>query len=289
MKNKLKSIFLLALSAGVLATSCSEDDHTGASMINYTSPTVTLSTASNDVVVDESMIDPDLGYNIAVTATIAEPVFADLHIPLVQTGGTADSDDFSAGTIIITAGHTSAMAYVTINRNGYAEGTDTLTIGEGDNIANANVSPFTLNVTINDDYINDLLELTFDWSGTYTYNAGIPAEVTIDFCDIDMDFPLADAAGNILGYIAGTADCPEHGELDGLADGTYIVIAELYDNPFAGLGTNQPLPITMSWHQEAFSDGELVSPGFNTEDTGGAIAVAYIEVVNGYNYTITPF
>ncbi|MBF62513.1 MAG: hypothetical protein CMP05_11010, partial [Xanthomarina sp.] len=98
MKNKLKSIFLLALSAGVLATSCSEDDHTGASMINYTSPTVTLSTASTSVVVDESMIDPDLGYVIEVTASIPEPVFVDLHIPLVQTGGTADSSDFTAGT-----------------------------------------------------------------------------------------------------------------------------------------------------------------------------------------------
>lgn len=289
MKNKLKSIFLLALSAGVLATSCSEDDHTGHSMINYTNPTVTLSTDSNDIIVDESMIDPDLGFNIAVTASIAEPVFADLHIPLVQTGGSADSADFSAGTIIITAGHTSAMGYVTINRTGDSEGVETLSIGAGDNIANANVGSFNLNVTINQDYVNDVLVMHWDWAGTYTYNAGIPAEVTIDFCDVDFDFPLADAGGNILGYLAGSGDCPEEGEMSGMPDGTYIVIGELYDNPFAGLGTNQPLPITMDWSQDFFGSGQLITTGFNTEDTGGAYAIAYIEVVNGYNYTITPF
>ncbi|WP_417856538.1 hypothetical protein [Xanthomarina gelatinilytica] len=297
MKNKLKSIFLLALSAGVLATSCSEDDHTGASMINYTSPTVTLSTASTSVVVDESMIDPDLGYVIEVTASIPEPVFVDLHIPLVQTGGTADSSDFTAGTIVITSGHTSASANVTIWREceSGVEGDETLEISFADNIANAKMSPFSMDISIENDWVNDLIEITFDWSGELTYDSGLPSENTIDFCSIDIDYIITDDLGNALGYIAGTGDCPEIAEVSGLADGTYFIIAELYDQPFSAPEYDGPLttiPQTVTWMQCGFpaTTGEFSNELLTTATpTGDVLPIAVLEVTGGYNYTVSPF
>ncbi len=297
MKNKLKSIFLLALSAGVLATSCSEDDHTGASMINYTSPTVTLSTASTSVVVDESMIDPDLGYVIEVTASIPEPVFVDLHIPLVQTGGTADSSDFTAGTIVITSGHTSASANVTIWREceSGVEGDETLEISFADNIANAKMSPFSMDISIENDWVNDVIEITFDWSGELTYDSGLPSENTIDFCSIDIDYIITDDLGNALGYIAGTGDCPEIAEVSGLADGTYFIIAELYDQPFSAPEYDGPLttiPQTVTWMQCGFpaTTGEFSNELLTTATpTGDVLPIAVLEVTGGYNYTVSPF
>ena len=287
MKNKLKSIFLLALSAGVLATSCSEDDHTGASMINYTSPTVTLSTASTSVVVDESMIDPDLGYVIEVTASIPEPVFVDLHIPLVQTGGTADSSDFTAGTIVITSGHTSASANVTIWREceSGVEGDETLEISFADNIANAKMSPFSMDISIENDWVNDVIEITFDWSGELTYDSGLPSENTIDFCSIDIDYIITDDLGNALGYIAGTGDCPEIAEVSGLTDGTYFIIAELYDQPFSAPAYDGPLttiPQTVTWMQCGFpaTTGEFSNELLTTATpTGDVLPIAVLEVI----------
>lgn len=293
MKNKLKSIFLLALSAGVLATSCSEDDHTGASMINYTSPTVTLSTASTNVVVDESMIDPDLGYEIEVTASIPEPVFVDLHIPLVQTGGTADSSDFSAGTIVITSGHTSAATNIVIYNtcDTGVEGNETLTVSFADNIANAKMTPFSMDISIENDWVNDVIEFEFDWSGELTYTAGVPAEVTIDFCDADIDFALADNGGNVLGYIAASASCPEEGGFSGLPDGTYFILAEVYDNPFSGLGLTDAMPITTTYSQCGFDTaGSFVNSVLNTATiSGDVIPLATVEISGGYNYTVTPW
>ncbi|MCX7550721.1 hypothetical protein [Xanthomarina sp. F2636L] len=311
MKNKLKSIFLLALSAGVLATSCSEDDHTGASMINYSSPTVTLSTASTSVVVDESMIDPDdegLGYEIEVTASIPEPVFADIHIPLVQVGGTAGSSDFSGGTIVITSGHTSATANVTIWREceSGVEGEETLTISYGDNIANAKMAPFSMDITIID-WVNDALEISVGWEGTYTFTDQAGTEVEIDFCGLDIDTVLFDDMGNALGYISGTSDCTEVDVISGLADGTYYIVADVFENPFEDYYVNDdddivdvPIVLTTSYSQCGFPDttGSFVTEGLTSNISNPvsdphlvgevAIAIATVEVTGGYNYVVTP-
>jgi hypothetical protein len=295
MKNKLKSIFLLALSAGVLATSCSDDDNTGASMINFTSPTVTLTTADNNIVIDESMIDPDLGYVITVTASIPETVFVDLHIPLVQTGGTGDSGDYTAGTIIISSGQTSNSADITIWRDceSGVEGTETLTFSYADNIANAVMTPFDIDVTVENDWVNDLLLMTFDWGGELTYNSGLPSENTIEFCSIDLDYLLFDSDGNFLGYIAGTGDCPEEAEIEGLDDGLYFVVADVYDNPFSSPAYDGPttdIPQTVTWSQCGFPDttGEFVVSNITTATPDGtAVPVALLEVAGGYNYTVS--
>ena len=293
MKKINKMLFLVALSVGIFTTSCSEDDYTGASMINYSSPTVTLSTARTNVVVDESAI-PEAGeFLIPVTASISEPVLADIHIPLVQTGGTADAHDFDLGTMIITSGTTSATTNIVIYNtcDTGVEGNETLTVSFADNIANAKMTPFSMDISIENDWVNDVIEFEFDWSGELTYTAGVPAEVTIDFCDADIDFALADNGGNVLGYIAATASCPEAGGFSGLPDGTYFILAEVYDNPFSGLGLTDAMPITTTYSQCGFDTaGSFVNSVLNTATiSGDVIPLATVEISGGYNYTVTPW
>lgn len=293
MKKINKMLFLVALSVGIFTTSCSEDDYTGASMINYSSPTVTLSTASTNVVVDESAIPEDGEFVIPVTASISEPVLADIHIPLVQTGGTADAHDFDLGTMIITSGTTSATTNIVIYNtcDTGVEGNETLTVSFADNIANAKMTPFSMDISIENDWVNDVIEFEFDWSGELTYTAGVPAEVTIDFCDADIDFALADNGGNVLGYIAATASCPEAGGFSGLPDGTYFILAEVYDNPFSGLGLTDTMPITTTYSQCGFDTaGSFVNSVLNTATiSGDVIPLATVEISGGYNYTVTPW
>ncbi|WP_417867017.1 hypothetical protein [Xanthomarina gelatinilytica] len=294
MKKILKQITLLSLT-GLLFVGCSEDDYTGLSQIDYSKRTVTLTSSSNNVTFDETLIDPDDAstYSVTVTANISEAAPVNIVIPLVQTGGTGDSGDFSAGTITIPAGFTSASTTVEILQDceSGVEGNETLEIGAANNIANANVNPFTLNITIENDWVNDVIEFEFDWSGELTYTAGVPAEVTIDFCDADIDFALADNGGNVLGYIAATASCPEAGGFSGLPDGTYFILAEVYDNPFSGLGLTDTMPITTTYSQCGFDTaGSFVNSVLNTATiSGDVIPLATVEISGGYNYTVTPW
>ena len=294
MKKILKQITLLSLT-GLLFVGCSEDDYTGLSQIDYSKRTVTLTSSSNNVTFDETLIDPDDAstYSVTVTANISEAAPVNIVIPLVQTGGTGDSGDFSAGTITIPAGFTSASTTVEVLQDCESgiEGDETLEIGAANNIANANVNPFTLNITIENDWVNDVIEFEFDWSGELTYTSGVPAEVTIDFCDADIDFALADAGGNILGYIAATAGCPEVGGFSGLPDGNYFILAEVWDNPFEGEGLTEPMSITTTYSQCGFDTaGSFVNSALTTATiSGDIIPIATVQISGGYNYTVTPW
>ncbi|MFV0572705.1 MAG: hypothetical protein ACK5M1_09785 [Xanthomarina gelatinilytica] len=294
-----------------MITGCSEDDYTGLSQIDYNKRTVTLSSSSNNVTFDESMIDPEdeSTYSVTVTATIEEASPVNIVIPLVQTGGTGDSGDFSAGTITIPAGFTSASTTVEILQDceSAIEGDETLEIGAANNIANANVNPFTLNIAIENDWVNDELVISVSWKGTHTFIDDAGTEVTIDFCNMDLDTLLADGMGNILDYISGTSNCTEEGGISGLADGTYYIIVDMYENPFEGYYTdedgdvvNVSVPLTTSYSQCGFTDtsGSFVTESLTTNIANPvsdphapgevAIGIATVEVTDGYNYVVTP-
>src|SRR5690554_589856 len=292
MKNINKIFFLLALSAGVITTSCSDDDNTGASLVDYKSPTVTLTTASTNVVVAESSIDPEDGYAITVTATIPEPVQAHLYIPLEQVGGNANSGDFELGTIAILAGTTSGSTDVTIWPGDcgtvLSGGGETLTVGAPANVANAKVSPFSMDIT----WVKDLLEVSLTWEGTYTYDDN-GEDVTIDFCEMDLDSLILDTASGSVEYLAGTSDCTETGIISGLADGQYIIIADVYENPFYSAGLGATVPLTLSYTQCGTSNaGSFVNNTLTTNAYAPEtplttyVFMATVDVV-GTTYTVT--
>lgn len=284
--NKIYKTFAV-LTISLFMVSCSEDDHTGLSSVNYTQPAVTLSSSENNVSLSEDAIGAD-GYTITVTATIAEARPINIIVPLVQTGGSADSDDFSAGSITIAAGSLSGSTTVTVYATGDVEGNETLNIGAGDIVANATVNPFTLTVNITDDFINDVLNVTVDWSGTATIDV-TQGELTVSFCDLDLDLLIYDSNFADTGiYDAATGACPEHVDLSGMADGTYYLVANVYDNPFTTIGAGAAIPITLSYEQEYFQEGEIVFSGLTTDTPSGTdLLVATVEVMNGYVYTVT--
>ncbi|MDA7849301.1 TonB-dependent receptor plug domain-containing protein [Flavobacteriaceae bacterium] len=120
--------------------------------------------------------------------------------------------------------------------------------------------------------------------------AGGALEVTVNYCSADFDLILYTAAGSYVQYILGTASCPEEDQLSGLSDGSYFLVVDLYDNPFSTLNTGQPMPITLTLNQEHFPDTgtTIVHDGYTTDSSSGLQAVATLDVVGGYNYTITP-
>jgi hypothetical protein len=276
MKQIFKYIGIAAFACSMF-TSCSDDDVTGLSTIDYSPVTVTLTSSENNITIDETTIGEN-GYVITVTATIDNPLPIDIIVPLTQTGGTATAEDFSFGSIRIPSSLTSASTEVIINQTGNLEGNETLSIGAVDNsmITNASVNPFSLDVNIENDYVDYTFTLNFDWSG-YVFPEEDENNSDLPFCDMDLDFLLIDASFSDTGnYAAATASCPEELVLDGrtVADGVYYIYAELYANPYSSsdFGVQVPLTITASQGAGGSIYPETVtvpSFTFNTNDADG--------------------
>jgi hypothetical protein len=214
----------------------------------------------------------------------------DIKVFLNQVSGSATSGfDFDFDPVItIDAGATSASGSISILKTGDIEGDDDFTIGfsAGPNASMATSTSFS--ASISDDYINDVMAFTFDWAGSYTYEPVDGAEITLDYCGIDFDFYIVDSGFNFMPpWDAATSSCPESFELSGLADGTYYLVSDLYQNNFAGAGVGQDLPITVSYSQEYFDSGSFVFNAYNTDDSSGTYLMGQVDVANGYEYTIT--
>ena len=287
MKKTIKNIALL-LFTGIIFTACDNDDATGDSSIDYSSVEVTLSSTMNNTVIDESSIDPDDLPVVTITATLAEPNPLSLRVPiLIANSSTADAEDFIMAEFIIPALQTSATLEIEIAKNGYVEGNETLVL-TGADAANMTVTPFELTVSIENDFINDVLDLELAWDGEFVND-----DVTLtSICAIDYDLILASDAG-LIGYIAGTAACPETGAISGLADGTYYLLADLYDNPLSGMGFTDVIPLTLNYSQEFFGSGTLTNSSHTLNMAGATnqsvlATMAVVTVTDGYNYTLSP-
>lgn len=291
MNKIIKNIGLLALSS-LLFTGCNDDDATGDSLINFSTVQVTLTSDMNNIVIDESAIDVDNPTVITVTATIAEPSPISLRIPLEWKSGSANASDYATATIVIPAyTATSASTTVIIEKTGDIEGNETLVLGAGES-PNLTTNNFELAIDIQNDYINDVLSMEVDWAGEGSYTASLPAEITVDFCDMDLDLLVYDSTFADTGiYDAATGSCPESVDFSALADGTYYLVVNVYDNPFSALGASLAVPVTVTYSQEYIIDETSFVNGIGvTTDTpaGSNILIAELEVVNGYVYTVTP-
>lgn len=286
------SIKYLAMSALLLTafTSCEDDDFDAVNAVPYAPVNVTVTANDNDVTVLET--DGEVTYTI--TASITEPQELDYPILFEKTSGNAtEGFDFDFDqNIVIFAGTTSATAEIVIYKTGDIEEDDeTFSITAKSADTNMILSPFTFNATITGDYINDVLDLVLSWDGSATSNG-----VSIDsFCPMDLDLILYDAGGAQIDYIAGTSDCPEVGSVSELADGTYQIAIDLYENPFENAGFTDVLPVQLTYSQEFVQDEPVTldySGAYTLSTPGNATGanimfIATLEVVNGYQYTVT--
>ncbi|GGG42033.1 hypothetical protein [Bizionia arctica] len=296
MKKHIKTIALIAFT-GILFTACSDDDdNTGASGINYTSQNVTLASPS-PTEFWETAIDPaDPSTNkVVIIASIPEITTADAVIDLNFSGSAVMDDDYevSNSMIIIPAGSTSSSATITILSTGDIEGDETIIVTASANDGNFTLTPFTETFTIlgAGDYINDVLNMEFDWEGEVTFEDDFSSGV-YNFCGMDFDILVFDAAFVDTGNIdAQTGDCPEYLDFDATTpDGEYILVALLYENPYADLTLAAEVPMSVNYDQEFFTtSGTIEVAGFTTDSPDGTqIALATV-TKDGFNYTVTPF
>ncbi|MBP1839009.1 hypothetical protein [Formosa algae] len=291
MKNIYKTFCLLALS-GIVFTSCEDgDDHTGESLIEYTNVGATVSSASQSYTVSESDIHTSGDYTIPYTVTLNEAVTATTIIDLIQTGGEADSEDYETSSITVSPGNTTGTGYITVFSNAYVEGTETLEL-TAKSRANLNINDYSIDITIDDDYINDQLDFQLTWEGSFTGSVGTGADLVLDFCAMDFDILIYDETLTDVGfYNAATGSCPESATLSGLPDGFYYVVVDLYDNPLYVYEGGIDVPITFSWSQDYFDSvtGSITLNAYNTDSTSGTYAIATITIEDGYIYTVQAY
>ncbi len=294
----MKKIFKIKglIVALLLVASCgSDDDSNSVSTVPYSKVDITVSSDENNVIVMENAIAGSQSYTI--TATIDEPQELHYVINLMQTDGNATENvDFDFDhQIIISPGDTSGIAHVNVYPTGDIEEDEYFTISASleNNYANL-ANSFNFSGTITDDYVDPSLELTMSWDGSAT-----SGDVSIEsFCGIDFDLLLYDANFGQLGYVLGTADCPEHDYLPALADGTYYLVADLYENPFKDLGFTDTIPLVLDYNQEYFDNsGSLPNSSYNLSSVGSAeggtttlAGIAQVIIANnGMDITVNPF
>ena len=273
-------------------SSCIKDEDLAIPATIHSSEEINI-TVNGLSVFDERNIDPENTdtFQTTITATLSEAKTVDAIIDITQISGNADEDDFSFdSTIIIEAGQTSASSVLEVYRTQDPEGTETFTLSAS---SRANFSiDFEQTFSIENDYINDVLNLSISWDNTYTYNDN-GSIITLEACnEIDLDVYLYDLDYNYVATIAESADCPELGSISNLDDGNYMIGVYLYDSYLASYGLNQTLPLTITYSQDGFiEETSFVNNEFNTDDTWDLykeVIVAEIEVRDGYMYTITP-
>jgi hypothetical protein len=245
----------------------------------------------------ELAIDSDVPstYQAVITASIPATSYAEAVIDLSFAGTAVMGVDYEVSTdmIIIPAGATSASATIEILSTGDIEMDDETIIVTAAPRTNFTITPFSETLTIlgNGDYINDVLNLEFDWEGEVEFEDDFSSGV-YNFCGMDFDFIVYDASFNDIGNTdAQTGACPEHLDIDGeWADGEYIITAYLWANPYAALSLGAGVPISVNFDQEFFStSGTVVVEEFTTDTPANTeFAVARV-TKNGTQYTVTPY
>jgi hypothetical protein len=284
MKKHILYIFLISLAF----TSCEDDESSAVAIQSYSPITIDISISDNNVTIDESAIS---GSAVAyeVTATLPEAQALDYVINFEQNGGTSDADDFKTHNIIIRAGDLSGKSDIEILKNGTVEGNETLSIKAVtfDEIAKLS-GDVEFKASIENDFIDDTLLFSTTWSGDYTFQAPGPTDVTLDFCQIDLDVLLFTINGSFVQYLGATGSCVETGStMQGLPDGAYFVVIDVYSNPLLGFGLNETVPLTVTYSQSNSDSGTFTSNSFSLASPAGLVGIATF-TKSGYNYTVTP-
>jgi hypothetical protein len=226
MKNILSKI-ALTLSVFALIVSCNEDDFTGDSVLEATSPSlsVELGFANTETLVEQAASYP-------FTVRLSAVQVADVRVYLTQTGGTATAgEDFVfPASVTIPRGATSASGSIDILADDIPEDTETATLkiatGLEANVSAINSQTVTFNIQ---NLTEGDLAVGMSWapSATVTDNFGNEISAT-SLADLRLlisstpdnsgDIDEADGAG----FESLTLD-------SGLADGDYYVVADFYD------------------------------------------------------------
>lgn len=222
-----KKIFSIVLSLMLLlfVASCTQEENTGDSTLNPTSPTVSIAL---DFIEPVTLIENDSVFEY--TVSLSETQLVDIKLHVSQIDGTADADDYEMTNLLtIPAGYTTAKGSIKILSDDIPEDTETLNIQIGDNrTANGDLTPIGANFTILNFEDGDLaIDLEWAMSTPTTDNSGNVIGPT-DFADLRLLVSTTPDNENVIGGSDGGGF--EHYVFSGSEpDGDYYVVADFYD------------------------------------------------------------
>jgi len=283
MKNIIKNI-ALTIGALALIVSCSEDDLTGRSTVEATSPSlsVELGFANSQTLVESETSFP-------FTVTISEAQVADIRINISQIGGTAtDGVDFSIPhTVTIPRGATSVSDVIDIHADDEAEETETaiikIALGNEANVVAINSQTVTFNIM---NVTDGDLAIGMSWaaSGLVTDNYGNEIDPT-DLADLRLlitDVPYTTILGGADG---GSFETTSLDASD--PDGEYYIVADFY----AADDIASTLDLNLTFDQVGVINNLSYDFPAALDTANSCSSVYYILAQitkSGENYTIAP-
>ena len=138
------------------------------------------------------------------------------------------------------------------------------------------------------DVCDDTITFKTNWSGNYTFTGPGSTEITVDFCNIDLDVLLYDATGSMVRFLGATSSCLEIGTTaQGLPDGDYYVVIEVSENDLLGFGLTEPVPVRVAYNTTHSGSGTFTNNSFTLGSPTGQTTIATV-TKSGYNFTVTP-
>jgi hypothetical protein len=275
-------------------------------------------TASQDV---EPVVSPD-GYPTATfapttktcnegdtiyfTITTDKPIDRSITFTFKQKGGTADSDDYTAFPAVLQP-YTKSVDLMIITWQDFDYAATETVQGEIGAYSIADrylLNPLTVNPTPVTFTMNNYVgELTVDfyWDkditlGEDTYSTSNNVDFDIWYADVE-GFDPDDVWATSIDWAAATGSHPESFSFEGLEDGSYYFIANVFSNAFAGSGANTTIPITSVFNRQgtALVDYELTQaeedaldseqPGYKEDGSDVNMILFKVTIANG-KYTI---
>jgi hypothetical protein len=232
-----RHIWLLAAILCVAFVACKEDDTEVSTITSFDKFSTTLPAP---IVVSEA----DATHTINLT--FDDRQIMDVHVSVaVSEASTATEGadfDLSAHELSVSALERSASVDITVHSDFEPEGDETVVLLiEGTDPFGLPTPVEALVLTIRDSIYATSVQL--GWEGTFEYAGG-----TYTLCEnADIDLFIADANGDFVGGFGGaTANCPENMAVGGLPDGTYSIVANLYDNGLFGAPDIDTIPIPLT-------------------------------------------
>jgi hypothetical protein len=303
MKNTFKNILLLS-ALSIFAVGCMDDDQSypdpNKPEVNVVNQSITIDEAGDAAIINLT-VSRAIGapIDLVLTPVSGDAVVLDYN---VSGNGTFNSPDDGVGPtpsfdIVIPAGQTSheipINALIDLDFSASESVVFELrSTGSGQSFVNPSTSTITVNIN---NAFNSSFGALLEWEGdvTYSYINEDNEEdmLTEGLCDhVDFDLFL-----NPVGYVAGSAACPEFNYAFGeLADGDYQVFVDLYsvdpsEIPLASFAIPFKLTlgkvgvISTTLEYNVFNSDSPVSAPAGLND--GLFLAATVNVTGG-NYTI---
>ena len=288
MKNILKFKYVLALSALVALSSCTDLDQ------EYTPADKPVATLTGDG--SGSIAE---GESKMFTVTLSKPLSVQSDFKIDLLSGSADDFGTDAATIdeyeigpagwqvTVPATATSVTFSIDALLDLYPEPQETLrfrmTQGQfGNSVVSGGAIEFSVTI---DNVESDLAGLLLEWDG-----APWTGDEDYGFCDMDYDVYL-----DSFGAYAFTGDCPEYliectnpnaNCNSVLADGTHLIVIDLWDTHGVTGGIAVPLKLTIGkigviMAELDLGDLYMTDSQDSANGSGGEMLAGWIEVANG--------